>query len=802
MKIPYGNTVLQTNRKKEWLQSSVLTSKQKNLPPKVESYVLGEGIEEACKVILDSARRKKHFHIIGASGSGKSKLMQLLAQLDILNGKTGLCLIDPQGKLVNDLLKWIATECPEERRPSILKRLIVWQPGKNISDVVGFNPLPAETDELERHAIVNNVVSAILKCWGQDNVNLSPRIQKILRNLLYVLSVNNLTLVESMALLDTVDCTLLDSLLQNIKNETVKSFWARFQQLKPEARVSQLEGTDTRLEKFLGSPIIRAIVGQQKQVLDFKKMMKEGQILLVNLNKGDYLTDEDTKLLGALLVTEIFRCAKSRNPHDPKLKPYMLYIDEFSDYVTQDAARILDQTRQFSVFCVLAHQHLSQVKEENDKLFSAVMTNTRLKAVFGGLYPDDAKLMTQMLMTGYYDLQQVKHWQPNTKFAPIETERELVEVSHEETKGSSSGESIEEREILEKTTSTSHRTGASKRIGTAKETGLTFGTRTGFAQSDETVIGTTQRKSLSERSEAGQRQGIKAANTRENKNEDTNDTQSSRDSDSSTVYGDEENRQTALERVTDRHIQGHKQTSSNTNREEQSLEQLQTRMQGQESSTEEQISQRFSTSNMVEQDKREHSSLKHYEDTSSYTDETQQQATTQGKQFAKGRYQESSIAHSERKARRKVPFTVYEKFNEPSPVFYTLEEVITDEMGKLVKQPVGVATIKVEGEKPIRAKIVHIPDIEDSKTTRKKVAALLSKVVSLHPECYLAVEKAKQECYKRQQAKLGTILVLDEEIPILDPENAPEAKKTQNNPTVEENQNQQQKNSNPFASVL
>ena len=54
--------------------------------------------------------RRRHMYIIGKSGVGKSKLIELFVRQDIAYGY-GLCLIDPHGDLMSDILNFI----PEER---------------------------------------------------------------------------------------------------------------------------------------------------------------------------------------------------------------------------------------------------------------------------------------------------------------------------------------------------------------------------------------------------------------------------------------------------------------------------------------------------------------------------------------------------------------------------------------------------------------------------------------------------------------------------------------------------------------
>lgn len=55
---------------------------------------------------LKRADRRRHLYVVGKTGSGKSRLLELLLISDILGGY-GCCLIDPHGDLADELLKFV-----------------------------------------------------------------------------------------------------------------------------------------------------------------------------------------------------------------------------------------------------------------------------------------------------------------------------------------------------------------------------------------------------------------------------------------------------------------------------------------------------------------------------------------------------------------------------------------------------------------------------------------------------------------------------------------------------------------------
>ncbi|HWB48626.1 MAG TPA: hypothetical protein VG651_05920 [Stellaceae bacterium] len=56
-------------------------------------------------VVLTDKERARHIHVLGAIGTGKSKLLEGMIRQDIAIGR-GLCLIDPHGTLVDGIEAW------------------------------------------------------------------------------------------------------------------------------------------------------------------------------------------------------------------------------------------------------------------------------------------------------------------------------------------------------------------------------------------------------------------------------------------------------------------------------------------------------------------------------------------------------------------------------------------------------------------------------------------------------------------------------------------------------------------------
>ncbi len=358
--------------------------------------------ERKRRIFLEEKDRTTHMHVIGASGRGKSKFLEYMIRSDIKKGN-GVCLIDPHGYLYDDIVKWCAS-----RRYLEDRNIILLDPGSD-EWTFGFNPLNFEESDDVAYC-VDAMVKACAQVWGGGDMSDTPLLKRCLRATFHALVEKKRSLLESDILTTAIDDKGIRRYLTDTLNDPIfRSQWAMFNAMA-ERSLSQFEGyfssTNNRIIEFLASKRIRRIIGQTEQVLDIRKIMDESAILLVNLSSGSTLSDDNARLLGSLLVNDLFLKARRRPPES---EPFYLYIDECSLFINDDIARILDEARKFGLHLTLSHQHLAQLKDAGEKIYSSVMTNAQTKVVFGGLTPDDAEVMSQVVFMGEFNLQEAKH---------------------------------------------------------------------------------------------------------------------------------------------------------------------------------------------------------------------------------------------------------------------------------------------------------------------------------------------------------------------------------------------------------
>src|SRR5207244_35328 len=123
---------------------------------------------------LTPGQRATHTHVIGQTGTGKSRMLESWAMQDILAGH-GVAILDPHGPLYNNLVLRLSRLV--ERNPALAERIVLMDPSDK-TWTVGFNALePIQGIYLERLAAF--LTDVIVKIWKLDTSSM-PRTQRLI----------------------------------------------------------------------------------------------------------------------------------------------------------------------------------------------------------------------------------------------------------------------------------------------------------------------------------------------------------------------------------------------------------------------------------------------------------------------------------------------------------------------------------------------------------------------------------------------------------------------------------------------
>jgi hypothetical protein len=144
-----------------------------------------------------------------------------------------------------------------------------------------------------------------------------------------------------------------------------------------------------KFDVFVSNDIMRPVIAQEKSVFNFRKIMDEKKILLVNLAKGR-LGEINANLIGLIIVGKIQMAALSRvDMYGKQMNDFYLYIDEFQNVSTDSIASILSEARKYRLSLNVAHQYIAQLA---DNIKDAVFGNVGSMAVLR-VSPEDAEFL-------------------------------------------------------------------------------------------------------------------------------------------------------------------------------------------------------------------------------------------------------------------------------------------------------------------------------------------------------------------------------------------------------------------------
>ena len=359
------------------------------------------GLSDGRKVYLSPERRAVHTHVIGASGQGKSKFLEHCMREDILAGH-GMCLIDPEGDLYEAIVKFCLQIGIDQYGDRKIHLFDPSEPNWRFR----FNPLFVHDGEKPRHR-VDNVIEALAQVWGGEDSRNTPSIRTTIRAIFSALVSRGYTLAEAFYLTNTFDpYQIIEYLTHDLENPIMSEIWEGYKQSANAAKrehMIEFSGSRRRLSELLSDDELREILAAYEDPIDFKQVMDNGDIVLINLSP-EAMGDDPARAFGALFLREMFYCASRRTPSEAQEKPFFAYIDECADYLTNDIARILARSRKRGFHVILAHQWLEQLREQGSSIYHGVM-GIQNKVVFGGLSDEDAVIMADQLFRSEYDLE-------------------------------------------------------------------------------------------------------------------------------------------------------------------------------------------------------------------------------------------------------------------------------------------------------------------------------------------------------------------------------------------------------------
>lgn len=299
---------------------------------------------------------EKHSFIIGASGSGKSKLITLL--VDKLANSPGLMqnyrviVIDPHASLENDLS------------------------GIKESKIINFKGQEQETELFAGAGTdvqaATELTGTLFKSLLNDQHN--PKLERVLRFSLYVLMTAQIMSLDNLKRFVT-DVEFRNQVLEHVKGyvpENIAHFFGTdFSEIRTKYYNEGISPIASLVDEMQMQP---SLAGSSENATSLAQIINSNFLSVFSLNKVS-MGEKVVKTVAGLLIQQIFLLAQARAFN----QKVILIVDEVSVVQNPALASILAEARKFGLSVVLTQQYFGQIEKD---LQAAIFTNVYNYYVF------------------------------------------------------------------------------------------------------------------------------------------------------------------------------------------------------------------------------------------------------------------------------------------------------------------------------------------------------------------------------------------------------------------------------------
>jgi len=316
------------------------------------------------KYSIPPQARLRHTHIVGATGSGKTVLIEHLLFQDLKNG-IGAVIIDPKGD--RELFERVRRYCKSIGRSADLHYISATHPDESKT----WNPCQLGS------------ASNLQTKFYNANTFSEPHYAKACEKGL-------LRAFEQLLRESSQGFTLPDLAREiEIQNRETKN--------------PMLEGLSYDLYNLSNgewSPILGTeSLARGDKGISLLEITRRNEILFVDLpTEASAL---QSSRVGKLLLQELMLISGLRKiyPHLKSEKPFSIYIDEFDAFASESFVTFLNKGRSSGFMIHMAHQTLSDLRRISETFAGQVMGNTNLRFVFRQDDPKDAETWSKFFGT-------------------------------------------------------------------------------------------------------------------------------------------------------------------------------------------------------------------------------------------------------------------------------------------------------------------------------------------------------------------------------------------------------------------
>ncbi|MBK8808619.1 MAG: type IV secretion system DNA-binding domain-containing protein [Bacteroidales bacterium] len=334
------------------------TQLPKKLPAK--GILLGEKktVNGTSPIRISEEALARHLYIMGQTGTGKSTLLKTMIA-DCLHKNQGFALIDPHGDLFDEVQKLI----PKAKRNKLVVLNTTDPENSAKHNPIGYD----ENFPQSKSLVINELIRIFKTLYDMHNQGGSMFEQYFKNGLMLIMDESVEEKYGKQTLLNFVDIffnnEFRNKLLTFCKNNRVVEFFEHAVKTSGEQAFENFGPYITsKLTRFTDDYYLTPIITSKKGNINFRKLIDDGNILLVKMDKG-LIGADNVSLLGQMLVSSIVLASMSRaNMEKHERKPFYLFIDEFQNFIKGDVGSALSEVRKYGLSLTLANQTLGQLE--------------------------------------------------------------------------------------------------------------------------------------------------------------------------------------------------------------------------------------------------------------------------------------------------------------------------------------------------------------------------------------------------------------------------------------------------------
>ena len=359
--------------------------------------ILGLGADE--ELSLSEEMRAAHWHIVGSTRQGKSKLIESLVRHDLDNGY-GCTLLDPSenASTAHSILRY----CIKHNYKNV-----IWIDLNDAHVIPTINPLtwrgPAAAS-----GKVAACMDAVRLLWAQNEWQATARIQTYLKALFTALYFAKATIPDAVAFLAVQERGGHNPILadmerkrRQIMNELPPTSEARItleQVFTSRATfLTDFQPTIRRLNPFF-DPLPRLIFGSTDTPLNFEDIVRNKTCLLVNLDMRGVGGDDLRRLIGTFIINGLVNAVSYLNKRTEWKGRHYLYMDEAGLFVTSALTDIMAYQGKSGLWATIAHHYYRQFEDQH--ILEGIENLSHIKCLFFVGNPYDRDRMVKSMYFG------------------------------------------------------------------------------------------------------------------------------------------------------------------------------------------------------------------------------------------------------------------------------------------------------------------------------------------------------------------------------------------------------------------